>query len=104
MIKGNGPISVIQLVNIHFGQEEQATLMGRLFSHPVQKLLVFPAIASGSLIPQSPTQQQLNWETQLGLQGQMALRQRKLSLTECVQCQIGWICSVCPPAVPEAGQ
>lgn len=97
MIKGNGPILSFQLVNIHFGKEEQAILMGRLFSHPVQKLLVFSAIASGSLIPQSPTQQQLNWETQLGLEGQMALRQRKLSLTECMQCQTVWICSVCPP-------
>lgn len=60
MTKGNGHILIIPLVNFYFDQEEQAILMRRLFFHPVQKLLVVSAMASGLLMPQSPTQQQLN--------------------------------------------
>lgn len=60
MTKDNGCVLIISLVNFYFDQEEQATLMRRLFSHHGQKILAFPAMASGPLMPQPPTQQQLN--------------------------------------------
>lgn len=104
MTRGNGCILIIPLASFCFDEEKQVfwwedyflTLSRNFFSSlPWHQIL-----CCHNSLPNS------NWTEKLGLvcTGRVALRQRKLLLTELRQCHFGWLYPACALAVPEASQ